>query len=157
MFPIRDLNNSHSTLYQQSCRLKMEAFCKLTSFFNIFSIFQSEVHQCCHVDYIENVANVLTASGETYFFKKQHGIQVWIALMLMVCHIQVLEKLQELLLKGLISVTRIYFIHLLAIAWFTTHCQISNHVYLWNSPWFMVIISWPFNTWIIDLFVGLCR
>jgi multidrug transporter EmrE-like cation transporter len=34
---------------------------------------------------LKNVANVLTASGETYFFKKQHDRQVWISLMLMVC------------------------------------------------------------------------
>ncbi|KAL6659590.1 hypothetical protein ACP70R_003630 [Stipagrostis hirtigluma subsp. patula] len=33
---------------------------------------------------LKNVANVLTASGETYFFKKQHGTQVWIALILMI-------------------------------------------------------------------------
>ncbi|KAL5644489.1 hypothetical protein ACJX0J_024933, partial [Zea mays] len=33
---------------------------------------------------LKNVANVLTASGETYFFKKQHGTQVWVALMLMI-------------------------------------------------------------------------
>ncbi|XP_062195698.1 GDP-mannose transporter GONST1-like isoform X1 [Phragmites australis] len=33
---------------------------------------------------LKNVANVLTASGKTYFFKKQHGTQVWIALMLMI-------------------------------------------------------------------------
>jgi len=38
---------------------------------------------------LKNVANVLTASGETYFFKKQHGTQVWIALLLMVCHIHI--------------------------------------------------------------------
>lgn len=37
---------------------------------------------------LKNVANVITASGETYFFKKQHGTQVWIALLLMVWHIQ---------------------------------------------------------------------
>ncbi|KQK13429.1 GDP-mannose transporter GONST1 isoform X2 [Brachypodium distachyon] len=33
---------------------------------------------------LKNVANVLTASGETYFFKKQHDSQVWISLMLMI-------------------------------------------------------------------------
>jgi hypothetical protein len=44
---------------------------------------------------LKNVANVLTASGETYFFKKQHGTQVWVALMLMVCHIPMLEKHEE--------------------------------------------------------------
>uniref|UniRef100_A0A804RIF0 Uncharacterized protein n=1 Tax=Zea mays TaxID=4577 RepID=A0A804RIF0_MAIZE len=32
---------------------------------------------------LKNVANVLTASEETYFFKKQHDTQVWVALMLM--------------------------------------------------------------------------
>ena len=37
---------------------------------------------------LKNVANVLTASGETYFFKKQHDRQVWISLMLMVCQIR---------------------------------------------------------------------
>ena len=54
---------------------------------------------------LKNVANVLTASGETYFFKKQHGVQVWIALMLMVCHIENLEKLEDLLLEKLIFFT----------------------------------------------------
>ena len=59
---------------------------------------------------LKNVANVLTASGETYFFKKQHGTQVWIALMLMVCHIQKLEMFEkELVLEGLISITSFLF------------------------------------------------
>ena len=53
---------------------------------------------------LKNVANVLTASGETYFFKKQHGTQVWIALTLMVCHIHMLEMFDlDLVLEGLIS------------------------------------------------------
>lgn len=44
---------------------------------------------------LKNVANVITASGETYFFKKHHGTQVWIALALMVCHIQKLEMFDQ--------------------------------------------------------------
>jgi len=36
------------------------------------------------VTVLKNVTNVITAVGETYLFKKQHGNQVWAALFLMV-------------------------------------------------------------------------
>ncbi|XP_020696091.1 GDP-mannose transporter GONST1 isoform X6 [Dendrobium catenatum] len=36
------------------------------------------------VTVLKNVANVMTAIGETYLFKKHHGIKVWTALVLMI-------------------------------------------------------------------------
>ncbi|KAF8712606.1 hypothetical protein HU200_028362 [Digitaria exilis] len=50
----------------------------------ITSMFSLKYINVAMLTILKNVANVLTASGETYFFKKQHGIQVWIALMLMI-------------------------------------------------------------------------
>nr|CAB3481822.1 unnamed protein product [Digitaria exilis] len=49
---------------------------------------------------LKNVANVLTASGETYFFKKQHGIQVWIALMLMLTLRHVMDSAKQATKSG---------------------------------------------------------
>jgi drug/metabolite transporter (DMT)-like permease len=68
--------------------LKLRAFYILLLHFLIFSLFFSLKYiNVAMLTILKNVANVLTASGETYFFKKQHGTQVWIALLLMVCHI----------------------------------------------------------------------
>ncbi|XP_066326391.1 GDP-mannose transporter GONST1-like isoform X3 [Miscanthus floridulus] len=50
----------------------------------ITSMFSLKYINVAMLTILKNVANVLTASGETYFFKKQHGTQVWIALMLMI-------------------------------------------------------------------------
>ncbi|CAO2200280.1 unnamed protein product [Urochloa humidicola] len=50
----------------------------------ITSMFSLKYINVAMLTILKNVANVLTASGETYFFKKQHGIQVWIALVLMI-------------------------------------------------------------------------
>ncbi|AQK51197.1 GDP-mannose transporter GONST1-like [Zea mays] len=50
----------------------------------ITSMFSLKYINVAMLTILKNVANVLTASGETYFFKKQHGTQVWVALMLMI-------------------------------------------------------------------------
>ncbi|PWZ16948.1 GDP-mannose transporter GONST1 [Zea mays] len=50
----------------------------------ITSMFSLKYINVAMLTILKNVANVLTASGETYFFKKQHGTQVWIALLLMI-------------------------------------------------------------------------
>ncbi|KAL6856957.1 hypothetical protein ACP4OV_018339 [Aristida adscensionis] len=50
----------------------------------ITSMFSLKYINVAMLTILKNVANVLTASGETYFFKKQHGTQVWIALILMI-------------------------------------------------------------------------
>ncbi|GJN12634.1 hypothetical protein PR202_ga30929 [Eleusine coracana subsp. coracana] len=49
----------------------------------ITSMFSLKYINVAMLTILKNVANVITASGETYFFKKQHGTQVWIALILM--------------------------------------------------------------------------
>ncbi|EMS47706.1 hypothetical protein TRIUR3_10661 [Triticum urartu] len=49
----------------------------------ITSMFSLKYINVAMLTILKNVANVLTASGETYFFKKQHDRQVWISLMLM--------------------------------------------------------------------------
>ncbi|XBH83053.1 hypothetical protein VPH35_071575 [Triticum aestivum] len=50
----------------------------------ITSMFSLKYINVAMLTILKNVANVLTASGETYFFKKQHDRQVWISLMLMI-------------------------------------------------------------------------
>ncbi|KAK3120816.1 hypothetical protein QOZ80_8BG0642130 [Eleusine coracana subsp. coracana] len=50
----------------------------------ITSMFSLKYINVAMLTILKNVANVITASGETYFFKKQHGTQVWIALILMI-------------------------------------------------------------------------
>ncbi|KAM0881981.1 hypothetical protein ACQ4PT_032604 [Festuca glaucescens] len=50
----------------------------------ITSMFSLKYINVAMLTILKNVANVLTASGETYFFKKQHDTQVWISLMLMI-------------------------------------------------------------------------
>ncbi|XP_062195699.1 GDP-mannose transporter GONST1-like isoform X2 [Phragmites australis] len=50
----------------------------------VTSMFSLKYINVAMLTILKNVANVLTASGKTYFFKKQHGTQVWIALMLMI-------------------------------------------------------------------------
>jgi len=50
----------------------------------ITSMFSLKYINVAMLTILKNVANVLTASGETYFFKKQHGRQVWISLLLMI-------------------------------------------------------------------------
>ncbi|KAE8788259.1 GDP-mannose transporter GONST1 [Hordeum vulgare] len=50
----------------------------------ITSMFSLKYINVAMLTILKNVANVLTASGETYFFKKQHDGQVWISLMLMI-------------------------------------------------------------------------
>ncbi|KAL5654747.1 hypothetical protein ACJX0J_034066, partial [Zea mays] len=52
----------------------------------ITSMFSLKYINVAMLTILKNVANVLTASGETYFFKKQHGTQVWVALMLMIIY-----------------------------------------------------------------------
>ncbi|KAF2917744.1 GDP-mannose transporter GONST1 isoform X1 [Oryza sativa Japonica Group] len=50
----------------------------------ITSMFSLKYINVAMLTILKNVANVLTASGETYFFKKQHDRQVWISLTLMI-------------------------------------------------------------------------
>ncbi|XP_062192475.1 GDP-mannose transporter GONST1 [Phragmites australis] len=50
----------------------------------ITSMFSLKYINVAMLTILKNVANVLTASGETYFFNKHHGTQVWIALILMI-------------------------------------------------------------------------
>ncbi|XP_028553167.1 GDP-mannose transporter GONST1 isoform X5 [Dendrobium catenatum] len=53
---------------------------------------REKIMHCCSLKFInvamvtvlKNVANVMTAIGETYLFKKHHGIKVWTALVLMI-------------------------------------------------------------------------
>ncbi|KAG8086613.1 hypothetical protein GUJ93_ZPchr0010g8495 [Zizania palustris] len=50
----------------------------------ITSMFSLKYINVAMLTILKNVANVITASGETYFFKKQHDKQVWISLTLMI-------------------------------------------------------------------------
>ncbi|XP_006659745.1 GDP-mannose transporter GONST1 [Oryza brachyantha] len=50
----------------------------------ITSMFSLKYINVAMLTILKNVANVITASGETYFFKKQHDRQVWISLTLMI-------------------------------------------------------------------------
>ncbi|KAL5648871.1 hypothetical protein ACJX0J_039680, partial [Zea mays] len=52
----------------------------------ITSMFSLKYINVAMLTILKNVANVLTASEETYFFKKQHDTQVWVALMLMIIY-----------------------------------------------------------------------
>uniref|UniRef100_A0A0E0LQF3 Sugar phosphate transporter domain-containing protein n=1 Tax=Oryza punctata TaxID=4537 RepID=A0A0E0LQF3_ORYPU len=49
---------------------------------------------------LKNVANVITASGETYFFKKQHDRQVWISLTLMLTLRHVMDSAKQATKSG---------------------------------------------------------
>lgn len=48
------------------------------------SIFSLKYINVAMVTILKNVANVMTAIGETYFFNKRHGTKVWTALILMI-------------------------------------------------------------------------
>ncbi|KAG0452523.1 hypothetical protein HPP92_024904 [Vanilla planifolia] len=48
------------------------------------SIFSLKYINVAMVTVLKNIANVMTAIGETYLFEKHHGIKVWAALLLMI-------------------------------------------------------------------------
>ncbi|KAG8046300.1 hypothetical protein GUJ93_ZPchr0008g12060 [Zizania palustris] len=50
----------------------------------ITSMFSLKYINVAMLTILKNVANVITASGETYFFKKKHDKQVWFSLTLMI-------------------------------------------------------------------------
>lgn len=50
----------------------------------VTSIFSLKFINVAMVTVLKNVANVMTAIGETYLFKKHHGTKVWTALFLMI-------------------------------------------------------------------------
>lgn len=50
----------------------------------VTSIFSLKFINVAMVTVLKNIANVMTAIGETYLFKKHHGTKVWTALFLMI-------------------------------------------------------------------------
>ncbi|OEL15636.1 GDP-mannose transporter GONST1, partial [Dichanthelium oligosanthes] len=66
----------------------------------IISMFSLKYINVAMLTILKNVANVLTASGETYFFKKQHGLQVWFALMLMLTLRHVMDSAKQATKSG---------------------------------------------------------
>uniref|UniRef100_M8BS84 Sugar phosphate transporter domain-containing protein n=1 Tax=Aegilops tauschii TaxID=37682 RepID=M8BS84_AEGTA len=66
----------------------------------ITSMFSLKYINVAMLTILKNVANVLTASGETYFFKKQHDRQVWISLMLMLTLRHVMDSAKQATKSG---------------------------------------------------------
>ncbi|KAM0881983.1 hypothetical protein ACQ4PT_032604 [Festuca glaucescens] len=66
----------------------------------ITSMFSLKYINVAMLTILKNVANVLTASGETYFFKKQHDTQVWISLMLMLTLRHVMDSAKQATKSG---------------------------------------------------------
>uniref|UniRef100_A0A0E0EGX2 Sugar phosphate transporter domain-containing protein n=1 Tax=Oryza meridionalis TaxID=40149 RepID=A0A0E0EGX2_9ORYZ len=66
----------------------------------ITSMFSLKYINVAMLTILKNVANVLTASGETYFFKKQHDRQVWISLTLMLTLRHVMDSAKQATKSG---------------------------------------------------------
>uniref|UniRef100_A0A0D9X3K4 Sugar phosphate transporter domain-containing protein n=1 Tax=Leersia perrieri TaxID=77586 RepID=A0A0D9X3K4_9ORYZ len=66
----------------------------------ITSMFSLKYINVAMLTILKNVANVITASGETYFFKKQHDRQVWISLTLMLTLRHVMDSAKQATKSG---------------------------------------------------------